>query len=78
MKILPYGCKGTLAPFSNNYCVDCLIVHGCIFLVGIIFIVTERMLYGFSQIGALIGIGMCLVAVLAGIINLAIDRNFRA
>ena len=56
-------------PFSNNYVRDWLIYHGSAFILGIFAIPF------FWPVGAMIGVGIMVVALVAGIMNYLTDRS---
>jgi hypothetical protein len=62
MKILPKGCKGTQAPFTNNYCLDWWAYHVLIFCgTVVIFYYTDY-------------VSVLIIAPVCGITNLLLDR----
>ena len=62
--ILPNGCKGTMAPFGDDYCKVFLYYHGTIFIIGLFILFFSKFL----------GIAILLAAPIAALINLLLDR----
>lgn len=68
-------CKTIRAPFSNNYCRDWWVYHGGIFAfgAGVTFAGVATDHPGAAVIGALVMFS----AMIGGLVNYLIDRNFR-
>ena len=72
LKILPFGCRGTRS-ISGNYCRDLLIFHGVMLLIGLVCFALA-----FVDPDIIAGAFLAPAAILAGILNVLIYREFRS
>lgn len=68
-------CENIQAPFSDNYCRDWWMYHGGIFVFGAVVafagVATEH------HVAAVIGALVMFSALISGLVNYLIDRDFR-